>query len=236
MSLYRGRPHGRKPLGLPGWKFLAYLQTHDQVGNRPKGERSSQLMSVERLKIGAAVVLCSPFVPMLFQGEEFGAFTPFQYFTNHQEPDLARAVSEGRRREFAAFGWNAAEIPDPQDPETFLRSKLDWTELEREPHASILAWHRQLIDLRRKIPDLNDGMLDRVEVRFSEDEQWLVFRRGNHLIALNLSKEPRRAPVPFSASVLLASASGCIADETGVELPPDSVAILRDKSDQERST
>jgi maltooligosyltrehalose trehalohydrolase len=199
------------------------------------GDRSSQLMSIERLKIGAAVVLCAPFVPMLFQGEEFGASTPFQYFTNHQEPDLARAVSEGRRREFTAFGWNAAEIPDPQDPKTFLRSKLDWTETDRGHHTGLLAWHRQLIDLRRKTPDLSDGRLDRVAVGFSESEQWLTFRRGSHLIALNLSKELRRTPVPFHASVVLASASGYIADETGVTLPPDSVAILREKSDQERT-
>ncbi len=233
-SLYRGRPHGRKPMGLPGWRFLAYLQTHDQVGNRPKGDRTSQLMCVERLKIGAAVVLCSPFVPMLFQGEEFGASTPFQYFTHHQEPDLARAVSEGRRKEFAAFGWNAAEIPDPQDPETFLRSKLDWVELESAPHASLLAWHKRLIDLRRKTPDLSDGRLETVEVRFSEDEQWLTFRRGDYLIGLNLSKEPRRVPVPFPASVVLNSANGCSADESGIELPPDSVAILRN-TNQERS-
>ena len=159
-SLFRGRPHGRKPEGLPGWRFLGYLQTHDQVGNRAKGERSSRLMNVGRLKIGAAIVLCAPFIPMLFQGEEFGADTPFQYFTNHEEPELARAVSEGRRREFAAFGWKAADIPDPQDPETFSRSKVNWTELEREPHASLLAWHKQLIALRRRTPEFADGRLD----------------------------------------------------------------------------
>ncbi len=128
-SLYRGRPHGRKPEGLPGWRFLGYLQTHDQVGNRAQGERSSRLMNVGRLKIGAAIVLCAPFIPMLFQGEEFGADTPFQYFTNHEEPELARAVSEGRRKEFAAFGWKVADIPDPQDPGDVLavKAELDGT-------------------------------------------------------------------------------------------------------------
>src|ERR1700722_13382288 len=103
-SNHRGRPHGRSPAGLSGHHFLGYAQTHDQVGNRAKGERSSHLMSIARLKIGAAIVLCAPFIPMLFQGEEFGADTPFQYFTNHEEPELAKAVSEGRRKEFAAFG------------------------------------------------------------------------------------------------------------------------------------
>jgi maltooligosyltrehalose trehalohydrolase len=235
-SLYRGRPHGRKPVGLPGWRFLGYLQTHDQVGNRPRGERSSQLMSLERLKIGAAVVLCAPFIPMLFQGEEFGASTPFLYFSNHQEPDLARAVSEGRRKEFTAFGWNAADIPDPQEAETFLRSKLDWTEPEGEPHASLLAWHRQLIDLRRRTSEFTDGRLDGVEVRFSESEQWLTFRRGSYLIMLNLSKKSRMAPFPFSAEVVLASGDGYIADETGIELPSDSVVILGEKSNDGRSS
>jgi maltooligosyltrehalose trehalohydrolase len=226
-SAYRGRPHGRKPEGLPGWRFLGYLQTHDQVGNRATGERSSRLMNVGRLKIGAALVLCSPFIPMLFQGEEFGAATPFQYFTNHEEPELARAVSEGRRREFAAFGWKIADIPDPQDPETFARSKLNWTELEREPHASLLAWHKQLIALRRRTPEFTDGRLDQVEVRFSEGEQWLTFRRGEYVIALNVSQETRIVPLAFSGKLVLASEANCIIHKTSVEMPSDSVVILR---------
>jgi len=226
-SLFRGRPHGRKPEGLPGWRFLGYLQTHDQVGNRAKGERSSRLMNVGRLKIGAAIVLCAPFIPMLFQGEEFGADTPFQYFTNHEEPDLARAVSEGRRKEFAAFGWKAADIPDPQDPETFSRSKINWAELEREPHTSLLAWHKQLIALRRRTPEFADGRLDQVEVRFSESEQWLAFRRGGYVIALNLSQETRRVPFAFPGALVLASEADCIIHKTSVEMPSDSVAILR---------
>jgi len=228
-SRYRGRPHGRKPEGLSGWRFLGYLQNHDQIGNRKNGERSSHLMSIARLKIGAAIVLCAPFIPMLFQGEEFAAATPFQYFTNHADPELARAVSEGRRKEFAAFGWNGQDTPDPQDPDTFLRSKLNWMELEREPHASLLAWHRRLIALRRCAPEFTDGRLDRVEARFSETEQWLTFRRGEYAIALNLSTELRVAPIPFPCALVLASDGNCITHETSVELPPDSVAILRNQ-------
>ena len=184
-------------------------------------------MNVGRLKIGAAIVLCAPFIPMLFQGEEFGADTPFQYFTNHEEPDLARAVSEGRRKEFAAFGWKAADIPDPQDPETFSRSKINWAELEREPHTSLLAWHKQLIALRRRTPEFADGRLDQVEVRFSESEQWLAFRRGGYVIALNLSQETRRVPFAFPGALVLASEADCIIHKTSVEMPSDSVAILR---------
>src|SRR5690606_7306946 len=99
---------------------------HDQIGNRARGERISQLLATGLLKIGAALVLTSPFVPMLFQGEEWGASTPFLYFTDHADPDLAEAIRQGRRREFAAFGWDAESIPDPQAIETFRRAQLNW--------------------------------------------------------------------------------------------------------------
>jgi maltooligosyltrehalose trehalohydrolase len=123
-SAFRRRRHGRAPSGLPGHSFLGYLQTHDQIINRAKGERSSQLISVGRLKISAALVLTGPLIPMLFQGEEWGATSPFLYFTDHEDPELARNVREGRRREFSAFGWNPEDISDPQAVETFERSKL----------------------------------------------------------------------------------------------------------------
>jgi maltooligosyltrehalose trehalohydrolase len=110
-SNFRGRHHGRPPAGLTGLRFLGYAQTHDQIGNRATGDRSSHLMSTGRLKIAAALVLTSPFVPMLFQGEEWGASTPFLYFAGHEDPDLAHAVSAGRKREFEAFGWD----PAPRD-------------------------------------------------------------------------------------------------------------------------
>src|SRR5439155_1099045 len=118
-----------------------------QVGNRAGGERSSALMSTGRLHIAAALVLCAPFVPMLFQGEEWGATTPFQYFTDHVDAELGRLVSEGRRKEFAAFGWQPADVPDPQDRATFDRSVLDWAELDKDPHAGLLEWHRALVAL-----------------------------------------------------------------------------------------
>ena len=187
-SVFRNRRHGRKPVGLAGSRFLGYLQNHDQVGNRAKGERSSRFMSVPRLKMGAALVLCAPFIPLLFQGEEYAATTPFLYFTNHDE-DLGRKVSEGRRREFAAFGWNPAEIPNPQDPATFESSKLDWTEMEREPHASIFQWHRRLIELRKSALELTDGRLNRVRVEVCEDEGKLTLRRGRVAVACNFFED-----------------------------------------------
>ncbi len=227
-SAFRKRKHGRRPEGLPGWRFLGYLQTHDQVGNRARGERSGHLMSLDRLKIGAALVLCGPFIPMLFQGEEFAASTPFRYFTNHADPDLARAVSEGRRQEFAAFGWPSEDVCGPQNPETFERSKLDWSEPTREPHATLLDWYRRLIALRRTIPALSDGRLDRVEVQFDEREQWLVLRRGPVAVVSNLAKARQVVPVPFPGVLLLSSKAGCLPDDHAFELPPDSIVILGD--------
>jgi maltooligosyltrehalose trehalohydrolase len=186
-------------------------------------------MSLGRLKVGAALVLCSPFIPLLFQGEEFGATTPFLYFTNHGDEDLARAVSEGRRNEFAAAGWKAEDVPDPQDPATFLRCKLG--EPENMIQRSLLEWHRRLIALRRAEPDLADARLDRVDVQFSEEQGWLALRRGAIMVACNLHAETREVPLPWlgaaKATVLLSSSPECVVSEHAATLPSDSVAIVK---------
>ncbi len=174
----RDRRHGRRPEGLSGHRFLGYLQTHDQVGNRAAGERSGALMDAEHLKIGAALVLTSPFVPMLFQGEEWGATTPFLYFTDHEDDALGNAVSDGRKREFAAFGWAPEDVPDPQAEGTFSSSVLRWDEVNNAPHRDLLEWHRDLIALRKGSPDLTDGRMDLVECTYDEDARWLVIERG----------------------------------------------------------
>jgi maltooligosyltrehalose trehalohydrolase len=228
-SAFRRRRHGRPPSGLSGHSFLGYLQTHDQIGNRAKGERSSHLMSAGRLKIAAALVLTAPFIPLLFQGEEWGATSPFLYFTDHDDPELARNVTEGRRREFAVFGWKPEEIPDPQAVETFERSKLNWVERDKEPHAGLLAWHRQLIELRRRIPSLSDGRLEGVRVNFNETAKWFVVRRGPVVVACNLNQVTQRvtADIEPASQLLLASEDKVRLFQDTVELPPDSVAILR---------
>jgi maltooligosyltrehalose trehalohydrolase len=227
-SAFRGRTHGRAALGLPGHRFMGYLQNHDQIGNRAGGERSSHLMSPGRLKVAAALVLLAPFVPLLFQGEEWGASTPFQYFTNHDDPGLAAAVTHGRREEFAAFGWDAASVPDPQAPETFDRSRLDWTERARGPHADVLAWHRALIRLRHARPALRDGRLTQVRVRVDCGAGWLFLDRGSVIVACNVGNERHRVPLdnPSCAAVSLCSAADIRLVDDGVELPPDAVAIL----------
>jgi maltooligosyltrehalose trehalohydrolase len=221
-SEFRQRTHGRRYEGLPGWHLLGYSQNHDQIGNRAQGDRLSQVLPPGRLKVAAALVLTAPFVPMLFQGEEWGATTPFQYFTSHTDPELGRAVSEGRRGEFKEFGWDPDEVPDPQDPATFERSKLDWDERVEPEHADLLEWYRALIALRRSEPALLDGRLDRVHAVADEAAQTLVLRRGPIVVAANLGAGPVRVDVE-EHDVLLASTPGA----GPASLPPDAVVVLR---------
>lgn len=226
-SEFRDRVHGRSAEGLDGDRFLGYLQTHDQVGNRAMGERTAALMDTELLKVGAALVLTSPFIPMLFQGEEWGASTPFLYFTDHEDPALGKAVSEGRRREFAAFGWNPEDIPDPQDPETFERSKLDWSELADQQHADLLEWHRQLIRARREVSDLGPGGMADVETRYDEDGRWLVIERGRATIVANLDHEVRKIALHRDpGQLLLSSGKPPELDRDDLTLSERSVSIF----------
>ena len=227
-SIHRRCRLGRPPVGLSGDRFVACLQNHDQVGNRAQGERTSQLMSLGRLKIGAALVCTSPFVPLLFQGEEWGACTPFLYFADHQKSDLSKAVREGRQREFAAFDWKPEEIPDPGSPKTFQCSKLDWSDLFRDPHSALLDWHRQLIRLRRAEPELSAGALTRVQVRFDELAHWLVVERGPFSVVCNLAAQPQVIPLRGGPhQTLMVSDPGIAIGLSAVTLPPDSVAILK---------
>ncbi|SEK81951.1 malto-oligosyltrehalose trehalohydrolase [Ectothiorhodospira marina] len=232
-STYRRRHHGRSAADLPGRSFVGCLQNHDQIGNRAAGDRSTQLLSTGLLKVGAAIVLTAPFVPMLFQGEEWGAGTPFLYFTDHQEPDLAEAVREGRRREFAAFGWDPEQVPDPQALETFERSRLDWDEREREPHRDLLQWHRDMIHLRRHHPAFSDDRLDRVTAHGDEQARWWVMSRPGIVVACNLAPTGQRVPLMQQpGKILLASAPGVSLEAGGVQLPAESVVIL-ETSDSE---
>jgi maltooligosyltrehalose trehalohydrolase len=227
-SAHRGRTHGRRPEGLTGDRFVVFTQNHDQVGNRATGERTSHLMSEGRLRVAAALLLTTPFVPMLFQGEEWGASTPFQYFTDHEDPELGRAVSEGRKREFSYFGWNPDDIPDPQEPSTFEASKLDWSEVERDPHAGLLAWHRALLQLRRARPDLSSGRSLDATVTWDDEAGWLVAVRGGVAVACNLLEQEQNVPLDGekSCDLLLASADGAHLRAGSVTLPPESAAIL----------
>jgi maltooligosyltrehalose trehalohydrolase len=224
-SPHRRRRHGRTPAGLPATRFLAYLQNHDQVGNRATGERSSMLLGDGLLKVAAALVLLGPSVPMLFHGEEWGASTPFLYFTDHEDPELGKAVTEGRRREFASFGWSPDDVPDPQDPETFRRSKLDWDEVSRSPHRELLDWHRRLIALRRSTPALTDGRFDDVAVHHDEDRRWLAVTKGPLTVACNLGPQEVTVRVP-PGEMVLASDGAATLDGDRAVLPAESVIVI----------
>ena len=226
-SRYRERNHGRPVLGLSSTRFLGYLQNHDQIGNRARGERSSHLLTLGRLKIAAALVLLSPFVPLLFQGEEFGASSPFQYFTDHEDPGIGNAVTEGRRNEFASFGWSPEDIPDPQSPETFERSKLNWNEAGEEPHRTMLEWHRQLIQLRRSYPELTDGDLDCVAVHTDEARHLLALTRGSFTVVCNFNSSPNSYDVSKRSKIILSSEHDIGLVGSLLSLPPESVAVLQ---------
>jgi malto-oligosyltrehalose trehalohydrolase len=220
-SSFRGRSHGR-PVDrtrTPGHRFVGFLQNHDQVGNRATGDRISAALSPGLLKVGAGLLLTAPCTPMLFMGEEWGAATPWRFFTDHGEPELARAVSEGRRREFAEHGWDAEDVPDPQDPATYRASVLDWDEREKPLHRELLDWYRALIALRRTCPELTDPRL--TEVSVEHDDAWFVLYRGSVRIAANLGTGPIRLP---EGTLLLASDPSV---RPGGALPGASLAIQR---------
>ncbi|MFE3289882.1 malto-oligosyltrehalose trehalohydrolase [Rhodococcus sp. NPDC059234] len=196
-SSFRGRTHGR-PLDVrrtPASALLAYTCTHDQVGNRAVGDRPGSYLSAGQLAIKAALVLGSPYTPMLFMGEEWGASTPFQFFTSHPEPELALATAAGRRAEFAGHGWGSDAVPDPQDPQTFLRSKLNWGELSEPDHRRLHDCYRALIALRAERAELTDPWLEHLVVDYDEDERWIVLVRGDIRLACNLGPSPVTVPV-----------------------------------------
>lgn len=175
-SAHRRRHHGSNAKDRPGHQLIVSCQNHDQVGNRMLGERLSALVSFEALKVAAATVLLSPYVPLLFMGEEYGEETPFLYFVSHSDGDLVEAVRKGRKEEFRAFSWQG-EPPDPQSEETFDRSVLHWEARKTGSHGLLLDFYRELIRLRREIPALADLSKEKLDVRGNEEERLLVVQR-----------------------------------------------------------
>ena len=215
-STFRGRAHGRPATGIPGDRFVTFLQDHDQVGNRATGDRTSQTLSPGMLRVGAALLLTSAFTPMLWMGEEWGARTPWQFFTDH-DPELGELVREGRRGEFASHGWEPGDVPDPQDPETRHRSVLDWSEPGRDEHAALLDWYRRLVRLRRTRPEIADPDRDSVRCTYDEEARWFVVQRTagparaetSVAVVCNLGPDRQAVPVPGTpVAVLEASAPG----------------------------
>ncbi len=226
-STFRGETWGAPvPPGTDGHRFVAFSQDHDQVGNRALGDRPSQHLDDAGLAASAALVLLSPFTPMLFMGEEWGARTPWQYFTDHAEPELVEGIRRGRREEFAGHGWDAVyggepDVPDPQDPATVEVSRLDWTEPERPAHARMLRWYTELIALRRTEPGIASGDLTAVRVEH-EDGRWLAVHRGDVVVVLGLADG---VSAPYSGEVLAAFGDPVVDPVT--TFPHRGVAVLR---------
>ena len=197
-STFRGRNWGAPvPEDTDPRRFVVFGSDHDQVGNRAVGDRPSSALDDPALAASAALVLLSPYTPMLFMGEEWGTRTPFQFFTDYEEADLARSVSEGRVREFAGFGWDADEIPDPQAPSTVEASRLRWSELSEPGHARMLSWYRALTALRRELAWSQRTAWPQVD----ETDDVLTVTYEDIVVAVNLSDQER--PAPAFTTVLL---------------------------------
>jgi maltooligosyltrehalose trehalohydrolase len=197
-SPYRRRRYGRPAADLPSDRFVVCIQNHDQVGNRAGGERLSVLVDPEALRLGAAILLLSPYVPLLFMGEEYGETNPFLYFVSHGDPDLVEAVRGGRRQEFAAFAWGG-EVADPQAEDTYLRSRLDWSRSAQPRFAQLRLLYADLLALRKTDPALRAGAA-RVTVRHDAEAPWVslhLHSESSTLVGLfNFSDGTGRVPLP----------------------------------------
>ena len=225
-SPFRHRRHGRPVGDISSDHFVVSLQNHDQIGNRARGERISRLAGVRRSQAAAAIMLTTPYVPLLFMGEEWAATTPFLYFTDHTDPALARAVSEGRRYDFAAFGWHAEDVPDPQDPATFAASRLDWSELDRSPHRETFEWYRSLLRLRRDVAAIREVSRKETGVALDAGAGWISIVRGPVQVAANLGTAAANVPVEATGAIVAASDEAVDMSQGLVRLPAESAAVL----------
>jgi maltooligosyltrehalose trehalohydrolase len=233
-SSFRGCDHGVpvETASMPAWRLVVCSQNHDQVGNRARGDRPSEHLDDDQLACAALLTLCGPFTPMLFMGEEWAASTPFQFFTSHPEPDLGRATAEGRLAEFERMGWDPTLVPDPQDPATFERSRLDWSEPSRGRHAVLLEVYRRLALLRRSLPELTDPAFSSLAASADEESRVFTLRRGGLLIAVNFSGSP--ATLPVSGRLLFTTPTAATIGPAGLTLPACSCGRWARTSPQAR--
>jgi malto-oligosyltrehalose synthase/malto-oligosyltrehalose trehalohydrolase len=228
-SSFRGRSHGVAidVERMPAWRLVVCSQNHDQVGNRATGDRLTESLDDDQLICAAMLTICSPFTPMLFQGEEWAATAPFQFFTSHPEPDLGRAVAEGRIDEFERMGWDPAVVPDPQDPATYDRSNLDWSELASGRHAVVLDAYRRLAALRRSLPELTDPDLRTVSAVADEERRTLTLRRGRVVVAVNVGAEEQTLDLgPGDHHLAFTTPAGATVDGASLRLPPHAGAVV----------
>ncbi|MET2010711.1 malto-oligosyltrehalose trehalohydrolase [Microbacterium chocolatum] len=227
-SSFRGRDHGKPiPAEVPAWRLVTFAQDHDQIGNRATGDRLSQNLDDDRLAIAAVLTLTAPGTPMLFQGEEWAASTPWQFFTSHPEPELGEATAEGRIAEFAAMGWDESIVPDPQDPETFERSKLKWEEATGGRHARLLSLYRELARLRREVPELTDPAWPDAGQREVAGGRVYRLDRGAVTVWVNVSEADVTVETDAAAEVLLATDPATAVIAAGLRLPAVSATVVR---------
>lgn len=247
---FRKRKHGATSAGVPGDRFVVFTQNHDQVGNHVGSRRLSSLVGFERLKLGAAAVMLSPYVPMLFMGDEYAKDAPFYYFTSHSDKELVKAVQQGRKEEFAAFHWDE-EPPDPQAEETFHSSKLQWHKRTEGKHRIMLQWYKELIRLRRSEPVLQNYGKSSVRVDPLGQDGFVLHRQSSdgqqHIFCLfNLSEKTLTHALPNLATrwekVLGSKESACLENskekvnllpkqaqnEEELQLPPLSVSVYKE--------
>jgi maltooligosyltrehalose trehalohydrolase len=230
-SPYRKRRHGRPPSGLSAHHFVHFDQNHDQVGNRARGERLEHLVGMDAAKVAIGIVLMAPYIPMLFMGEEWATSAPFLYFADHEDEEMRKSVAEGRKREFAGFGFDG-EVPNPESPETYERSKLAWNEVGEGKHAEMLAWVKSLIKLRRSQISLNDGDLNELQVYTSDQHNTLVMERDEARILVNLGEQPHRFDILDKEKVKLVSRDGIAPKDGSMELPPMTLAVLMSPTEE----
>lgn len=247
-SAFRQRTHGSSAAGLPGERFVVCAQNHDQVGNRMLGERLSRLVSFEACKLAAAALILSPYVPLLFMGEEFYETNPFLYFVSHEDQALNTAVREGRKKEFESFRWQG-EPPDPVAAATFEHSRLDWSRIggQSDRHTAMLAFYRRLLALRASDPPLMHLAPQVVRTMWSEEERWLCFLRpagdAEALVCLNFAAEERLVKPELTGGcwdLVLDSSDpafagpgsslvGSLAPGEELRLPPESACLFINK-------
>ncbi|TPW76954.1 malto-oligosyltrehalose trehalohydrolase [Schumannella sp. 10F1B-5-1] len=224
-SSFRDREHGKPiPSDAPTSALVTFAQDHDQIGNRAAGDRLTASLTPRRLAVAAVLNLLSPFTPMLFMGEEWGATTPWQFFTSHPEPELGRATAEGRIAEFERMGWDPDVVPDPQDPATFANSKLDWSERDAPQHRDLLELHRELIRLRHELPEFGSTTFDELSATVDEQARTLAVRIRGLVVAVNLGLGDYSLPAD---ELLFRTSDDVVSPAEGViTLPPDSAALL----------
>jgi maltooligosyltrehalose trehalohydrolase len=230
-SAYRKSKHGRPAEGLSAHHFVHFDQNHDQVGNRAFGERLEQLCGMEAAKVAIGLVLMAPYVPMLFMGEEFAASSPFLYFADHDDEDMRKLVSEGRKKDFAQFGFDG-DVPNPEDSKTFEDSKLKWQEIGEGKHAEMLAWAKELIKLRRCTVCLNDGSMHQLLVSTDDVRKTLVMQRDAVRVLVNFGERPYDFTLLDGEELSLSSREGLATKDGCLELPPMTLAVLLSTTEQ----